>query len=204
VRSTGLPHRASPGRFLSANDSHVYLRSPKHSDEREFVELMRASRSFHRPWASAPTDPERFAAYLLDARRPDFEAMLVCREADDAIIGFFNLSHITRGLLQSAYLGYAAGKPYAGNGYMRAGIQLVLRNAFINLRLHRVEANIQPGNRASIALARGAGFRREGFSPRYLKIGGRWRDHERWALLADEWRAQNGTQRPLERAVRTA
>src|SRR5437764_15214072 len=153
---------------------------------------MRGSRSFHRPWASAPTDPERFAAYLADARRPDFEAMLVCRESDDAIIGFFNLSHITRGLLQSAYLGYAAGKPYAGMGYMREGIQLVLRNAFLSLRLHRVEANIQPGNRASIALARGAGFRREGFSPRYLKIGGRWRDHERWAILADEWKARPG------------
>jgi ribosomal-protein-alanine N-acetyltransferase len=189
---------------MSADDSHAYLRPPEPSDEGEFVELMRASRSFHRPWASAPTDSERFAAYLADARRSDFEAMLVCREADDAIIGFFNLSHITRGLLQSAYLGYAAGKPYAGQGYMREGIQLVLRNAFLNLRLHRVEANIQPGNRASIALARGAGFRREGFSPRYLKIGGRWRDHERWALLADEWRSHSANNRPIERGVRTA
>jgi ribosomal-protein-alanine N-acetyltransferase len=125
---------------------------------------------------------------MADARRADFDAMLVCRQSDGAILGFFNLSNITRGLLQSAYLGYAVGKPYAGHGYMREGLGLVLRNAFVNMRLHRVEANIQPGNKASIALAQGAGFRREGFSPRYLKIGGRWRDHERWALLADEWR----------------
>ncbi len=75
---------------------------------------------------------------------------------------------------------------------MRDGIELVLRHAFANLRLHRVEANIQPNNTSSLALASGAGFRREGFSPRYLKIGGRWRDHERWAILADEWRARNG------------
>jgi ribosomal-protein-alanine N-acetyltransferase len=66
----------------------------------------------------------------------------------------------------------------------------VLRNAFLNLRLHRVEANIQPDNHPSIALAKGAGFHREGFSPRYLKIGGRWRDHERWAILAEDWRAR--------------
>ena len=192
------------GHHVNSHGSHVYLRPPSRSDEREFVGLMRTSRAFHRPWASAPTDPERFAAYLADSRRPDFEAMLVCRQDDDAIIGFFNLSHITRGLLQSAYLGYAAGKEYAGQGYMREGIQLVLRNAFLTLRLHRVEANIQPGNLASIALARGAGFRREGFSPRYLKIGGRWRDHERWALLADEWRNHSTNNRALERAVRTA
>jgi ribosomal-protein-alanine N-acetyltransferase len=74
---------------------------------------------------------------------------------------------------------------------MREGLELVLRRAFGDLRLHRIEANIQPGNHASIALAKGAGFQREGFSPRYLKIGGRWRDHERWAILADDWRARS-------------
>jgi ribosomal-protein-alanine N-acetyltransferase len=176
----------------------VYLRPPRASDRQEFTALMRASRSFHRPWATAPTDDERFAVYLADSRRPDFEAMLVCRREDDAILGFFNLSQIARGLLQSAYLGYAVGKRYAGQGYMREGIELVLRHAFLTLRLHRVEANIQPGNQASIALARGAGFRREGFSPRYLKIGGRWRDHERWAILADEWRGRDAVGETLE------
>jgi ribosomal-protein-alanine N-acetyltransferase len=168
----------------------VYLRPPTAKDRDEFIALMRVSRSFHRPWATAPTDDERFAAYLADSRRPDFEAMLLCRQDDLAIMGFFNLSQIVRRSLQSAYLGYAAGQPYAGQGYMREGIQLVLRYGFGELKLHRIEANIQPGNHASIALARGAGFRREGFSPRYLKIAGRWRDHERWAMLADDWRAQ--------------
>jgi [ribosomal protein S5]-alanine N-acetyltransferase len=180
--------------------SRVYLRPPTHADQDEFLGLMRASRSFHRPWASAPTDAERFYAYLTDAKRPDFEAMLLCRSEDHAILGFFNISQIVRRSLQSAYLGYAVGKPFAGHGYMREGMELVLRRGFLTLRLHRIEANIQPGNRASIALARGAGFRREGFSPRYLKIGGRWRDHERWAILADEWRhrhdyAGNGADR---------
>jgi [ribosomal protein S5]-alanine N-acetyltransferase len=168
--------------------SRVYLRTPAATDRDEFVTLMRASRAFHRPWATAPTDDEAFDAYLVDSRRADFEAMLVCRREDRAILGFFNLSHITRGSLQSAYLGYAVASKYAGQGYMRAGLELVLREAFLNLRLHRIEANIQPGNQASIALARGAGFQREGFSPRYLKIGGRWRDHERWAVLAEDWR----------------
>jgi ribosomal-protein-alanine N-acetyltransferase len=177
----------------------VFLRPPERADRDEFISLMRSSRSFHRPWATAPTDDERFGAYLVDSRRHDFEAMLVCRRVDLAIVGFFNLSQIARGSLQSAYLGYAVGKPYARQGYMSEGIQLVLRHAFVTLRLHRIEANIQPGNRASIALASGAGFRREGFSPRYLKIGGRWRDHERWAILAENWRA--GAQVPEESVI---
>lgn len=193
-----MPPDRSNGRVERSGD--VFLRAPAARDRDEFVSLMRASRSFHRPWATAPTDHERFAAYLADSRRPDFEAMLVCRSEDLAIVGFFNLSQIVRRSLQSAYLGYAVGKPYAGVGYMREGIQLVLRHAFTNLRLHRIEANIQPGNHASIALARTAGFRREGFSPRYLKISGRWRDHERWAILADDWRALQEMRGPAVRA----
>jgi [ribosomal protein S5]-alanine N-acetyltransferase len=188
VRGARLPPGTPPGPV--DGQARVYLRAPASSDREEFIGLMRASKSFHRPWATAPTDDERFDAYLADARRPDFEALLVCRREDRAIVGFFNLSQIERGAMQSAYLGYAAGKRYAGNGYMREGIPLVLMHAFVTMKLHRIEANIQPGNHASIALARRAGFQREGFSPRYLKIGGRWRDHERWALLAEDWRSR--------------
>jgi ribosomal-protein-alanine N-acetyltransferase len=185
------PRRAAP-EPADRSVTRVYVRPPRQADEYQFVALMRDSRAFHKPWASAPTDPARFAAYLEDAGRPDFEAFLVCRIEDDQLIGFFNVSQITRGSLQSAYLGYAAAERFARQGYMREGIELVLRAAFLELRLHRLEANIQPGNAASIALARGAGFQREGFSPRYLKISGRWRDHERWALLADDWRRGHG------------
>jgi ribosomal-protein-alanine N-acetyltransferase len=187
----------------TGRQSRVFLRPPAASDRKEFVSLMRASRSFHKPWASAPTDDDRFVAYLADAQRPDFEAMLVCRSEDLAILGFFNLSQIVRRSLQSAYLGYAIGKPFAGHGYMRDGIQLVLHRAFTELRLHRIEANIQPGNHASIALARGAGFSREGFSPRYLKIAGRWRDHERWAILADDWLRRDGARAAVQRGAAT-
>jgi len=91
------------------------------------------------------------------------------------------------GNLRSAYLGYSAFVPHQGRGHMFEGLGLVLRHAFGTLGLHRVEANVQPDNARSIALVEGLGFRREGYSPRYLKIGNRWRDHVRFAMLADEF-----------------
>jgi ribosomal-protein-alanine N-acetyltransferase len=123
-------------------------------------------------------------------RGPSRRRLLVCRRTDGAIVGIVNLNEIVRGAFQSAYLGYYAFAPHAGQGYMAEGLGLVLRHAFRDLGLHRLEANIQPGNRASRALVRRLGFRREGFSPRYLRIGGRWRDHERWAIVREAWRAR--------------
>jgi len=84
----------------------------------------------------------------------------------------------------SAYLGYYVFAGYERRGVMRAGLQQLIRHAFGPMKLHRLEANIQVGNTASIALVKACGFNQEGFSPRYLKINGRWRDHERWALVA--------------------
>ena len=94
--------------------ARVYLRAPERSDRKEFTSLMRLSREFHSPWATAPTDDERFAAYLADGRRPDFEAMLLCRVEDDAIMGFFNLSQIVRRRLQSQAQGMAPGDAAVG------------------------------------------------------------------------------------------
>jgi ribosomal-protein-alanine N-acetyltransferase len=164
----------------------TYLRRGRERDAGEFTQLMRSSFDLHQPWSFPPTDPDDFRALVERARNEDFELLLLCRRGDDAILGFFNLSQIFRGPFMNAYLGYAVGQPFAGQGYMAEGIELVLRHAFDSMRLHRLEVNIQPSNTASIALAKRAGFRLEGFSPRYLKIDGQWRDHERWAIVAED------------------
>jgi ribosomal-protein-alanine N-acetyltransferase len=166
----------------------VKLRRPSADDADEFVDRARASRALHERWVSAPDSAEAYAALMLRASNPTSETLLVHRLVDGAIVGVYNLSDIVYGALRGAHLGYYAFEPFSRQGYMGEGLRLVLRHAFSGLGLHRVEANIQPGNEASIELVRGAGFRLEGFSPRYLKIAGRWRDHERWAITVDDMR----------------
>jgi ribosomal-protein-alanine N-acetyltransferase len=166
--------------------ARVRLDAPALEDRREFVELVEASVRLHRPWTYPPADASSYRRLLERNRADNFFALLARRTEDDAIVGLFEFSEVVRGSFQNAYLGYWVGEPYAGQGYMREGMQLALRFAFSDLRLHRVEANIQPANKRSLALAKRSGFRREGFSPRYLKIGGRWRDHERWAILSHD------------------
>lgn len=166
----------------------VFLRAPTLRDRDELLALIRASRTALRPWVAPPATRAEFGAYLERTRRATERAFLVCRLEDGAIAGVINVSQIFHGNFRSAYLGYYAGAGFMGRGYMSEGLRLVLRHAFGTLGLHRLEANIQPENLRSIRLVRRAGFRREGFSPRYLKIGGRWRDHERWAITAEAFR----------------
>jgi ribosomal-protein-alanine N-acetyltransferase len=169
--------------------TRVLLRSPTPEDEAEFTASMQASRKLHGSWIAMPTTHDAYVAYLARNATDTADMLFACRRSDGAIVGFFNISQIIRGSLQGAFLGYGGVAEFAGQGYMTEGMRLTLARAFGPLKLHRLEANIQPGNAPSIALARRCGFECEGFSPRYLKIAGRWRDHERWAIRAETFRA---------------
>jgi len=173
----------------------VYLRHPVRGDVEELLALVRASRRLHRPWVYPPSTAEAFSRYVDRAASERFLGFLVCSREDHAIAGVADLSEIVRGIFQSAYLGFYGHASYAGRGLMKEGLELLLRHALHTLKLHRVEANVQPGNARSLALVRSLGFHQEGFSPRYLKIGGRWRDHERWALLVESYRVAAGIAR---------
>jgi ribosomal-protein-alanine N-acetyltransferase len=169
--------------------SRVELTTPGPEDEAEFIESMAASAAVHRPWLFPPVTPDAYREYLgrLGEHKHGF---LARRTADGALLGWLNVSDIVRGALQGANVSYGGVAAHRGQGYMSDALQLVLHEAFETLGLHRLEANIQPGNAGSLALARRAGFQLEGFSPGYLKIDGHWRDHERWALRSEAWRAR--------------
>jgi ribosomal-protein-alanine N-acetyltransferase len=155
------------------------------SDAPALIAANKESQAHHLPWVTSFTDQAGFDAWFgRGITGPNVS--LIAREAQtNGIVGVINISEIAMGAFQSAYLGYYGMAQYARQGLMTEALRQAIAFAFSDLGLHRVEANIQPGNAGSIALVKKLGFRQEGFSERYLKIGGQWCDHERWALLAD-------------------
>jgi len=166
----------------------VKIRPPTRGDGSAFLAAVHRSRAAHHPWVSPPDSTGAFGIYLKRISSDSHRGFLVVLRDTGDLVGVINLNNLIRGGLQSAFLGYYGFSPYLGTGLMREGMFLVLKHAFSTLKLHRLEANIQPGNSSSIALVRKCCFVREGFSRRYLKICGRWKDHERWAILAEDFK----------------
>jgi len=164
----------------------VTIRPPTLRDWLAFQAALQRSRPLHYSWVAPPNTRKKFEAYVERMASDSHRGFLVVLRESGDLVGAIHLNNIVRGALQGAFLGYYAFSPHAGKGLMREGMLLVLTHAFQKLKLHRLEANIQPKNHASLRLVQGCGFTREGFSRRYLKVGGRWRDHERWAILAED------------------
>ncbi|MFE1013849.1 GNAT family N-acetyltransferase [Streptomyces sp. NPDC058794] len=183
-----MPHNAS--RHL-AEGPRVGIRHFTYEDGAEFTARARESKDLHHPWLFPPDSLQAYEAYAARLiEDPTKAGFLICEKgagtADGgAIAGFVNINNIVHGGFLSGTLGYGAFAHAAGRGLMREGLGLVVRYAFGPMRLHRLEINVQPGNAASIALARACGFHLEGFSPRMLHIDGAWRDHQRWAITAE-------------------
>ena len=168
-----------------AMGERVFLSRPASQDMPEFLGVVTASQALHHPWVSPPSDKEKYSAYLKRINSTSHEGFLVTCNTSNKIAGVININEIVRGALQSGYLGFHAFLGLDNQGLMSEGISLVLSYAFNQLNLHRLEANIQPNNIKSISFVKKQGFRHEGFSPQYLKINGVWKDHERFAITAD-------------------
>jgi ribosomal-protein-alanine N-acetyltransferase len=172
----------------------VYLIAPTKDQADAFIAMTTTSRAYHEPWVYPATDERRYRAYLDRLDSGNAVGFLVLSVDDDTLAGVININDIVMGGFRCGSLGYYGAAMCAGRGFMTEGLALVLDHAFTKLEMHRLEANIQPDNAASIALVKRLGFRKEGFSPAFLKIGGVWRDHERWAILTEEWLSAHGAE----------
>lgn len=173
----------------------VLLRHATRRDGKELMALRKRSLPRLRLWDPKPAKGQTlwgqdwFDRLLASRRDAAFCKLLVCRADDGAIVGGASLNSIIRGPFHNAFAGWWLGDPFEGHGYMTEALTLLLAHGFGPLRLHRIEANIRPENERSKRLAERVGFRLEGYSPRYLQIAGAWADHERYAIVVEEWKA---------------
>jgi [ribosomal protein S5]-alanine N-acetyltransferase len=189
----GRTSRVSPLELLGWR---LRLRTLSEDDYDSWIEVRARCRDWLVPWeprpALAPPTPED---------RTSFSARCAARErerqmgsgfgfgifVEGRLAGEITLSSIQRGPFQNAFVGYWVDQSLAGNGLAPEATVLVLQFAIEELGLHRVEIAIVPRNHASRRVVEKLGLREEGVALRYLEIDGRWEDHVRYAITAEEW-----------------
>ncbi len=182
---------------MAMRGESVLLRPPALADFPQWSALRAESRKFLAPWEPIwPSDEltklgfrRRIRRYQREMRDGTGYPYFILAREGDVLLGGLTLSQVQRGVTQSASLGYWMGEAYAGRGYMTDAVRTVLRFAFHNLHLHRVEAACLPHNTASIRLLEKVGFRREGYARSYLCIDGRWQDHILYGIVSDDPRS---------------
>ena len=185
--------RKSQLRGLRLERNRVYLRFPVQRDWRNWAALRAESRDFLAPWEPSwaydaltrGAFRRRLKMYKAEMRQGVTYSFLILRRVDDVLLGGITLSNLRRGVAQSATLGYWIGSPHGNQGYMTDSLAAILEFAFSRIGLHRVEAACLPANEASRRLLLRSGFREEGYAREYLRISGRWQDHQLFAILRD-------------------
>jgi ribosomal-protein-alanine N-acetyltransferase len=188
---------------MRLSTARLLLRPPRPADVPELRRVMRRNAEHLRPWVTAPgtgedpTSLTEVAKSVLGLRRAwrlgtayTFLVWTPLGEATAAIVGRIGLTQVTRGPLESAYLGYWIDAQHQGRGLTTEAVEAVLAFAFGPAALHRVGAGVMPRNAASIRVLEKIGMRREGLAERLLKVAGVWEDHLQFALTSDEWHAR--------------
>jgi [ribosomal protein S5]-alanine N-acetyltransferase len=178
----------------------IYLRMVEPSDAAAALDYLERNRDFFRPF-----DPYRPPEHWTESGQRDLleasaqrhalgeeYAFGIFTAAGGLLIGRVTLSHVVRRAWQNAHLGYSMDQAHNGRGYMTAGVNATVDFAFGPAHLHRVSAAVMPDNAPSTRVLEKAGFRREGFAPNYLRINGRWRDHNLYATTVEDRLSRTG------------
>ena len=176
----------------------VTLRPWRLQDRRAWNEIRQRNAAWTAPWDSTrPPDsiepPLSFAGMVRQFNRrarlgqmlpfavdyrPDGQAWVLA--------GQLTISGITHGSASWAQAGYWVDQRWAGRGIIPTALALAVDHCFFTLHLHRMEVAIRPENVRSLRVVEKLGFRHEGSRARYMHVDGDWRDHEMFALHADE------------------
>jgi ribosomal-protein-alanine N-acetyltransferase len=179
----------------------IRLRTLTEDDYAEWYKVRSRSRNWLIPWEprpdGSPTTPEDKASFVARCAARERERQMGTGYGFGIFVagrlaGEITLSSIQRGPFQNAFVGYWVDQEMAGNGIAPEATVVVLRFAFEELTLHRIEVAIVPRNQASRRVVEKLKLREEGVAVRYLEIDGRWEDHVRYAITSEEWTDRSG------------
>lgn len=186
-----MPLDLSTGVGEVADDARMGTRLVAIDDASGLAELLRVNREFLAPW-----DPVRYDEFFTVAgQRAVVEAALeqyeqglclpwVITGDDGRVVGRISLTGIVRGPLQSCNLGYWVGAADNGRGFATAAVREIIRAAFVELGLHRIEGSTQLANVGSQRVLERTGFTRIGVAPAYLCVDGVWKDVALYQLVS--------------------
>ena len=183
-------------------EGDVILRPYRRSDAAQWSEVRRLNERWLRPWEVTPPgtwdETNSPAAFRLvrrslrsGVRAGESMPFAICL-GPDRLVGHIGLGNIVRRAFSSAYCGYWIDSRVAGQGIMPTALALLVDHAFGPGRLHRIEVNIRPENKASRRVVEKLGFREEGYHPHYMYIDGAWRDHVGYAMTWEDVAAEGG------------
>lgn len=163
-------------------------------DAKALLELRLRNRAFFQPFE--PIREEKH--FTLEEQEKEIRNGVTAAKQDQAyiygvfltgtneLIGRIALTGVSRGVFQNANLGYFIDQAHNGRGYATLAVSEMVRKAFGELGLHRIQAGVMPRNERSVRVLGKAGFRQEGLARRYLKINGIWEDHALFAITNEE------------------
>ena len=190
--------RVSP---LELSGWRTRLRTLTEDDYAEWYEVRARCRAWLVPWEprpdGSPTTPEDSASFVARCAARERERQMGTGYGfgifvEGRLAGEITLSSIQRGPFQNAFVGYWVDQSMAGRGLAPEATVVILRFAFEELSLHRIEVAIVPRNSPSRRVVEKLELRQEGVALRYLEIDGRWEDHVRYAITSEEWTDRSG------------
>lgn len=179
TRRRGVPEVSL--RVISARDARAL--SAIETRDRAYLEAGAPRRSDD--WVSVRGQRQVIAQAIGDLRADRAVPLVI--EADGELVGRISLNAVVRGAFQSASLGYWVGQDRAGQGIATRAVRQVADLAFGAIGLHRLQAEVQVGNDASVRVLERCGFAEYGLARRYLRLGGAWRDCRLFELIDPEW-----------------